>query len=95
MSHVGECVCDTWFSRLSNERMDIMIVIVDTRRPTGIGESLSGNPAFYINADCLDDWQTVENNPDYLTLAPDDQRDVRSKFPLAVERHRVIWSARF
>jgi len=72
-----------------------MIVIVDTRRPTGIGESLSGNPAFYINADCMDDWQTVENNPDYLTLDSDEQQDVRNKFPLAVERHRVIWSARF
>jgi len=72
-----------------------MIVIVDTRRPTGIGESLSGNPAFYINADCLDDWETVEHHPDYLSLDPNDQRDVRSKFPLAVERHHVIWSARF
>jgi hypothetical protein len=70
-----------------------MIVFVDERRPTGIGESLSGAVAFYINAALINDWHSVETHPDFQRLDTQDQDDVRAKFPRCVEIHRNIKAA--
>jgi hypothetical protein len=72
-----------------------MIVIVDNKRPTGAGESLSGARAFYINKGMMEDWQAVENHPEYRQLEPGEREIVKTKFPLSVEIYKMIWSTRF
>jgi len=72
-----------------------MIVFVDDRRPTGLGESLSGAEAFYISSTLIDDWHSVERHPEFQRLDPLDQEAVRSKFPRSVQIHHAIKNACF
>ena len=72
-----------------------MIVLVDNKRPTGIGESLSGAKAFYISSEDIDDWQIVELHPDYQMLDVQDRLRVEAKFPESVERYKALWSTPF
>ena len=72
-----------------------MIIFVDDRRPTGLGESLSGAVAFYINSALIDDWHKVETHPEFQRLNPQDQEIVRSKFPRSVQIHQAIKNACF
>ena len=72
-----------------------MIVIVDNKRSTGVGESLSGAKAFYINAALAEDWKAVESHPDFRHLDYAERMDVKSKFPVSAERYKVIWSTHF
>lgn len=72
-----------------------MIVLVDNKRPTGIGESLSGAKAFFINASQISDWHNIEENPEYQHLDTDEQLSVKVNFPLSVQRFKAIWSTHF
>ena len=72
-----------------------MVVFVHDRLPTGIGVSLSGAKAFYINSAQIDDWQKVETHPEFRSLDPADQEVVRSEFPRSVEIHRILKNTSF
>jgi hypothetical protein len=72
-----------------------MVVLIDNMRPTGIGESLSGSKAFFINKSMMEDWQSIEKHPEYLQLQPDERADVKSKYPLSVQIYKIIWSTPF
>ena len=72
-----------------------MVVFVHDRLPTGIGESLSGTKAFYINSNIIDDWQRVEKHPEFSSLDPVDQEVIRSEFPRSVEIHRILKNTSF
>lgn len=68
-----------------------MIVIVDPRRPMGVGESLSGARAFYISVTRHDDWPEVETHPEYRRLHSADQAVVREKFTVSLERYLFLF----
>ena len=72
-----------------------MVVIVDNKRATGVGESLSGAKAFYINAGMAEDWQAVEHHPEFRSLDDAEREDVKCKFPVSAERYKAIWSTHF
>jgi hypothetical protein len=72
-----------------------MIVLVDKRRTTGIGESLSGDKAFYINANLIDNWYGVEMHPDFQRLSPQEQNEVRTKYSRSVLIHLNIEAIHF
>ena len=72
-----------------------MIVIVDDKRPAGVGTSLSGAREFYITTGMIEAWQAVEDHPEYQKLDAEEREIVRSKYPLSVEIYRMIWAARF
>ena len=72
-----------------------MLVLVHDRLPTGIGESLSGSRAFIVNSLLVDDWHSVEAHPDFQSLTPDEQEEVRKNFPRCVEYHRVLRTVKF
>lgn len=72
-----------------------MIVIIDNKRPTGLGESLSGAKAFYIDAALAEDWKGVECHPDFQQLDYADRMEVKSKFPVSAQRYKAIWSTHF
>jgi len=72
-----------------------MVVFVHDRLPTGIGVSLSGTKAFYINSAQIDDWQNVEKHPEFRSLDPEDQEVIRSEFPRSVEIHRILKNTSF
>ena len=70
-----------------------MLVYIDPRRPTGIGESLSGAPAFYIHVTTLNRWAEIEQHPAFLALPPAEQQIIRDKFPICLERYRFLQAA--
>jgi hypothetical protein len=72
-----------------------MLVYVDLNRPTGIGYSLSGSPAYFIRASSLAEWPAIEQHATFQQLTPEQQESVRQKFPLCLERYLAIHSARF
>lgn len=72
-----------------------MLVFVHDRLPTGIGESLSGAKAFYINSSQMEDWQNVERHPEFRRLDPADQEAIRSEFPRSVQIHRILKKTSF
>jgi hypothetical protein len=72
-----------------------MVVIVDNKRPTGVGESLSGAKAFYVSAAMIEDWHAVEQHPEFRRLDADEREDVKYKFPVSAQRYKAIWSTRF
>ena len=72
-----------------------MIVIIDDRRPTGIGESVSGAKAFYINSTLIDDWYRVETHPNFQRLGPQDKDAVRENFPRSLLIYHNINAAGF
>ncbi|MBJ6724451.1 hypothetical protein [Geomesophilobacter sediminis] len=72
-----------------------MIVIVDPKRPTGAGESLSGAKAFFINPAVAENWPAIERHPDFQELAPAEKEDVKLKLPVSVQRYKAIWFTRF
>ena len=67
-----------------------LIVLIDPRRPTGVGESLSGDKAFYINLLNNEDWPHVEADPAFTELAAEEKRIVRKKYPQVLERYQII-----
>ncbi|HBG04857.1 MAG: hypothetical protein A2075_11330 [Geobacteraceae bacterium GWC2_58_44] len=67
-----------------------MVFFIHDRRPTGIGESLSGARAFYINSAQIDDWRSVETHPEFRSLDPEDQETIKAGFPRSVEIHRIL-----
>lgn len=72
-----------------------MIVIVDNKRPTGTGESLSGAKAFFINEAMIEDWDSIERHKDFQRLNPAEQADIRDQFCVSVQRFKALWSTRF
>ena len=72
-----------------------MIVIVDNKRPTGVGESLSGAKAFYLSAGMIEEWQAVDQNPEFQRLDAAEREEVKHKLPVSIERFKAIWSTRF
>jgi len=72
-----------------------MIVLIHKRHPTGIGESLSGKKAFFINAIMIDNWYKVETHPEFQYLSIQEQNEVRTKYFRSVLIHRSIESIRF
>ncbi len=72
-----------------------MIVIVDNKRSTGVGESLSGAKAFYIDAAMVEDWKAVEGHREFRGLDCNERMDVKIKFPVCAKRYKALWSTRF
>ena len=70
-----------------------MIVFIDDRRPTGIGESLSGAKAFYINSSLCNNWYSVEVHPEFQCLDPQDQESIKAAFPRCLMIHQNIKAA--
>jgi hypothetical protein len=70
------------------------MVFVDPRRPTGLGESLSGGRAFYINVERHDQWPVVETHAAFRDLDPDDQEIVRARFTTALDRYLFLFKMR-
>lgn len=72
-----------------------MVFFIHDRIPTGLGVSLSGATAFYINSSMIDDWQKVETHPEFQSLDPKDQQMIRREFPRSLEIHRIIKNTSF
>lgn len=71
-----------------------LIVLIDPKKPTGVGESLSGDKAFFINITEHEEWQYVENDPSYKALSAEERQVVRKKFPAVLERYKIISARR-
>lgn len=72
-----------------------MLVIVHQKFPSGIGESLSGKPAFYLYAASASHWDDIENNPGFKSLSTTEQQEVKAKIPRAIKRHQAIFPPAF
>ncbi len=72
-----------------------MIVLIHKSYPTGIGESLSGQKAFFINPTLIDSWNKVETHPEFQRLNTQEQDEVRTKYSRSTLIHRSIESIRF
>jgi len=72
-----------------------MIVLIHKLHPTGIGESLSGKKAFFINSTLIDNWYKVETHPEFQRLNTQEQNEVRAKYPRSTLIHQSIESIRF
>lgn len=72
-----------------------MVLLIHDRIPTGLGESLFGAKAFFINSSQIDDWSSVESSPEFQNLDPEDQEVIRTAFPRSVQVHRIIQNTNF
>ena len=72
-----------------------MIDFIHDRQPTGMGVSLSGSAAFFINSSLSDDWQRVESDPEFQRLGPQDQAAVKASFPRCLQYYLAIKATRF
>jgi hypothetical protein len=72
-----------------------LIVLINPKQQIGVGESLSGDKAFYINVTKQEDWPQVEANSAFKELTKEEQLIVRKKFPIVLERFQIISASHF
>ena len=69
-----------------------IFVLIDPRRPTGLGESISGEKAFFVNVLQDEYLPHVESEPAFKQLTAEEKEIVRKIFPDVLERFRIITS---